>query len=391
MQTWYSRQYTDSTTVVYSYFLGRAGATPNTFLSNVDGTLYTAVLTISRAQAEWRAKKRREFEEKRRRREERDHAITVSKVAARTKGDGADYMRPQKKPRLEDHDELDGLHHHHMHHHHHHHHLHHADHIDHIHHHHHHHDPHDMALQLPGDEDGHETMDHLREVTDQKLAQARWREQKRRELAERKAKKKNYRRGKRAGSGAENSGSADFGSHITEAVLHTAERELIVADSVPPSGAASSHIAEAVSHVQPVSTQFAEPLNPNVTEPTPASELKQMAEPSHHLRGPPSHLTAASRHIGETMTQPEEMHIHHHSTHHHELPVDDPHPIPNPHSPSQISAGLDVTLSAQAAVHQSQTQGLTAEQVLGHPDDDQDLHNNLLNSWQSLDPLAPAQ
>jgi hypothetical protein len=162
-------------------------------------------------------------------------------------------------------------------------------------------------------------------------------------------------------------------------------------EPVPPSAAASSHITEAVSHVQPVSTQFSEPLSHTGAESTPASEIKQAAEPSHLPREPPPHLTAALRHNGETTTQPEEMHTHHHETHHHELPVEDPHPIPNPHSPSQISAGLDVTLSAQAAVQQSQSQGLTAEQVLGHPDDDQDLHNNLLNSWQSLDPLAPPQ
>jgi hypothetical protein len=349
-----------------------------------------AVLAISRAQADWRAKKRREFEEKRRRREEREHANTVSKGSSRPKGDGGDYLRAQKKSRLEDHDELDVLHHHHLHHHHHHHHLHHPDHVvDHMHHHHHHlHDPHDLALQMHGEEDGHSAPDHLKDVTDQKVAQARWREQKRRELAERKAKKKNYRRAKRASSRVE---CADAAHGAPPEDVHSPH---VTGPSSHPNGTLL-HNTEALSHIETQSLQIEDP-SAHVTQsltlgtdgPSQGAEPLLVTDTPQILVVSSEMESAPPPNIAEPTSQ-DDMHSHTHA-HHHELSIVHTHPIANPHSPSPAVSTLDVSLAGSGDVHQAQSQGLAAEHVLGNPEDDQDMHNNLLSGWQSLDPLTPS-
>jgi hypothetical protein len=309
-------------------------------------------------------------------------------------------MRPQKKPRLEDHDEMDVLHHHHLHHHHHHHHLHHPDHVvDHLHHHHHHlHDPHDLSLQLHGEDDGNSAPDQLKDVTDQRVAQARWREQKRRELAERKAKKKNYRRGRRASSRAECSVAAQ-GAPPEEDVLspHASVPSSHANGSLLHNADSPSHIGTQSLHMGDPSTHVTQSLTPATDGPSQGAEPSLVTDTPQLLAESSEMASAPPPDIAEPTSQDEHLHTHAHAHHHHhhhheELSVVHTHPIANPHSPSQTVSALDVSLAGPCDVHQAQSQGLAADHGLGNPEeDDQDLHSNLLSGWQSLDPLAPNQ
>lgn len=142
-----------------------------------------------RAQAEWRAQKRREFEEKKRRREERDSAIALSKAVSRSKPQGMDVYAVTKKFRT-NHTEAPTT-------------------VEYRHH----LSDHAPTISLPSTtvpELGAPAVEAVapvsqqsapatkaQELMDQRLAQARWREQKRKEIAERNAKRKTSRRTRR--------------------------------------------------------------------------------------------------------------------------------------------------------------------------------------------------